>query len=500
MQVSFSKELPLQSQALIILVNDSLAFFDKSFEVDKQCAGALTRAVENSKFKAEKGEFINVIAPNGVEYDNIFIVGVGKEKNLNALVAQNVGGKAFTAIKNSKIQNATLLIEGFSDNSEFAANFAYGFKLKSYSFDKYFVKKKQNDSNDNVVFNELSIILDNFEQSSTEYDKLSKIADGVFLSRDLVTEPPNVLYPESYAEIIKESFNENNVEVKVLGEKQLEKLGCGALLGVGQGSVRESKVVVIEYKGDSSSKENPIAFVGKGVTFDTGGISLKPSKGMEDMKYDMGGSAVVVGLMKALAGRQAKVNAIGIVGLVENMPGANAQRPSDVVTSMSGQTIEVLNTDAEGRLVLADALWYVQESYKPKNIIDLATLTGAIVVALGSEYAGLFSNSDELSEKILNASVTTDEKPWRFPLSEKYDKLLDSPIADMQNISSGRGAGSITAAQFLQRFIKEDVNWAHLDIAGVTWADSDMDLCTKGATGFGVRLLDKMVADEFEAK
>jgi leucyl aminopeptidase len=322
----------------------------------------------------------------------------------------------------------------------------------------------------------------------------------VFLARDVVTEPPNVLYPESYAKIIKNELSKEGVSVKILGEKQMHKLGMGALLGVGQGSERESQMVVMEWKGDKSSKEGPIAFVGKGVTFDTGGISLKSSGGMEDMKYDMGGSASVVGVMKALAARKAKVNAVGIVGLVENMPDGLAQRPSDVVVSMSGQTVAVLNTDAEGRLVLADTLWYCQETYKPHTLVNLATLTGAIVVALANQHAGIFSNSDTLAEKISNAGKETDEKVWRLPLNEQYDKMIDSEIADMQNISSGKGAGSITAAQFLKRFVQEGVEWTHIDIAGMAWADKELDTCPKGATGYGVRLLDRLVKNHYEAK
>ena len=271
----------------------------------------------------------------------------------------------------------------------------------------------------------------------------------------------------------------------------------GALLGVGQGSIRESQLVIMEYNG-GNEKDAPVAFVGKGVTFDTGGISIKPAAGMEDMKYDMGGSAAVVGTMMALAGRKAKVNAVGVIGLVENMPGGNAQRPSDVVNTMSGQTVEVLNTDAEGRLVLADALWYTQVKHKPKLVVNLATLTGAIVIALGEEYAGLFSNNDNLSNKLTKAGTATGERLWRFPMGDEYDKMIDSQIADIQNISAGRGAGSITAAQFLKRFIKDNTPWAHLDIAGVAWTKKDQDICPKGATAFGVRLLDKFVAENYE--
>jgi leucyl aminopeptidase len=329
------------------------------------------------------------------------------------------------------------------------------------------------------------------------FTPLEQISHGVFLARDVVTEPPNELYPASYAKRIKSEFAKLGADVSILNEKQLTKLGMGALLGVGQGSERESHVVVIKYQG-GNKKDAPIAFVGKGVTFDTGGISLKPSGGMEDMKYDMGGSASVVGIMRALAGRKAKVNAVGIVGLVENMPGHNAQRPSDVVTSMSGQTIEVLNTDAEGRLVLADILWYAQEKFKPKTVIDLATLTGAIVIALGNEHAGVFTNDDALADKLSKAGTATGEKVWQFPLNSDYDKLLDSKIADMQNISSGRGAGSITAAQFLQRFIQKGVSWAHIDIAGMAWNSKARDVSPEGASGYGVRLLDQLVAENFE--
>jgi len=316
-----------------------------------------------------------------------------------------------------------------------------------------------------------------------------------------VTEPPNVIYPDSLAKRCKE-LTKLGVKVEVLGEPQMRRLGMWALLGVGQGSIRESRLVVMRWngkRGAKAKKDKPVCFVGKGITFDTGGISLKPAGGMEEMKYDMGGSGVVIGLMKALAGRKAKVNAVGVIALAENMPGSNAQRPSDVVTSMSGQTIEVLNTDAEGRLVLADALHYANTRFKPQFIVDLATLTGAIIVALGSEYAGLFSNNDKLSERLSDAGEEVGELVWRLPQGEVFDKMLKSDIADMKNISGGRGAGSITAAQFLGRFVGK-TPWAHLDIAGVTWTKSDKPLSPKGATAFGVRLLNRLVADYYEAK
>jgi len=320
------------------------------------------------------------------------------------------------------------------------------------------------------------------------------VVEGVYLTRDVVTEPPNVLYPETLAARCKE-LEELGVVVEILNEKKMAKLGMGALLGVGQGSVRESFLVTMRWDGGPKNKA-PVAFVGKGVTFDTGGISLKPGPGMEEMKWDMGGSGTVLGLMKALAGRKAKVNAVGVVGLVENMPDGNAQRPGDVVTSMSGQTIEIHNTDAEGRLVLADALWYTQQEFKPQAMIDLATLTGAILIALGNEYAGLFSNDDTLSAQLISAGQASGEPVWRMPLGDAYDKLLNSDCADMKNIG-GRNAGSITAAQFLQRFVK-DTTWAHLDIAGMAWSSKDRPTVPKGATGYGVRLLDRFVSDVYE--
>jgi leucyl aminopeptidase len=345
----------------------------------------------------------------------------------------------------------------------------------------------------------LSQVLTGAKAAAGFYADLEKLADGIFLTRDLVNEPPNILYPETMAEAC-EKLTALGVEVDVLGEPEMYELGFGALLGVGQGSARESKMVVMRWNGlGKGSKTPPVAFVGKGVTFDTGGISIKPAGGMEEMKWDMGGAGTVIGLMKALAGRKAKVNVVGVVGLVENMPGGNAQRPGDVVTSYSGQTIEVLNTDAEGRLVLADALWYTQKHFKPKFIIDLATLTGAIIVALGTSRAGLFANDNKLADQLFKTGEKTGEEVWRLPLGDVYDKQINSDIADMQNIGRDREAGSITAAQFLQRFVNK-TPWAHLDIAGVAWTKRDGDITPKGATAYGVRLLNQLVADYYEGK
>jgi leucyl aminopeptidase len=317
----------------------------------------------------------------------------------------------------------------------------------------------------------------------------------VFFTRDLVSEPPNILHPEEFAKRARK-LEELGVDVEILGEKEMTKLGMHTLLGVGQGSVRESQLVVMQWKGAKDKGAAPVAFVGKGVTFDTGGISIKPAAGMDAMKYDMGGAGTVTGLMHALAGRKAKVNAIGVIGLVENMPDGNAQRPGDIVKSMSGQTVEILNTDAEGRLVLADALWYTQGRFKPKFMVDLATLTGAIRVSLGLEIAGLFSNNDELAERLIAAGKAEGEELWRMPLNDRFDKMIDSPVADMKNIG-GQFGGSITAAAFLQRFVNK-VPWAHLDIAGTAWAEEARGVTPKGASGYGVRLLNRLVADHYE--
>ena len=374
-------------------------------------------------------------------------------------------------------------------NKDFLNDFIHGIKLKSYHFKKYKSDNKK-DIFEITISNKSK--LKNFDKDK----RYLSLIEGTNLTRDLVSEPGNILHPDEYSKRIK-SLTKYGLKVVVYDEKKLKKLGMNALLGVGQGSIRGSYLVTIEWNG-KKSKNKPVAFVGKGVCFDTGGISLKPAKFMEDMTYDMAGSAVVVGLMKNLALRKAKINAVGVVGLVENMPGGNAQRPGDIVKSYSGKTIEILNTDAEGRLVLADALTFTEKKFKPQFIIDLATLTGAIIVSLGSEYAGLFSNNDRLSNQISDAGKKVDEKVWRMPLNKNYDKLIDSKNADMQNINYVGGAGSTTAAQFLQRFILNKTPWAHLDIAGMAFSKYGGALNSGGATGYGVRLLNKLVEDYYE--
>lgn len=500
MDIIFSALSIPKSGAVVIAVADHLKLSAKAQELDKKTDGAIKRALKAKGFKGNKGEALTLFSPSGLKLDAIILIGLGKEKELDALKLQQIGGKILTTLNAERIKEAAFLVEEGEKSkrgtADIAANLAYGAQLRSYRFDKYRTKEKDDTK---PTLKTLSFLLKSAKDAESEYKTLRKIADGVFLARDVVSEPPNVIYPESYARRIKDELTKLGVEVEILGKDKMAQLGMGALLGVGQGSAKESKLVVMKWNGlKKGSKDQPIAFVGKGVTFDTGGISIKPSAGMEDMKYDMGGSAAVVGLIKALAGRKAKVNAVGVVGLVENMPDGNAQRPSDIVHTMSGQTVEVLNTDAEGRLVLADALWYCQDRFKPKFMIDLATLTGAIVIALGeSSHAGMFSNNDELCKKLSDCGEKVGERVWRFPMGENYDRMIDSKVADMQNISNGRGAGSITAAQFLQRFVN-DTPWAHLDIAGVAWAKKDSELAPEGATAFGVRLLNKLVAEHYE--
>ena len=414
---------------------------------------------------------------------------VSLKKNIRAAELENLGAKLYDLSSDNKHKQYIINTDTFfvkPNNS--VGNFVHGFNLKSYIFDKYKTKKTKKNIN---IF-----ITGKNKPSTKDQIKFKALEEGSFYTRDLVSEPGNILHPDEYAKRLT-SLRKDGLKINIYDEKKLKKLGMNTLLGVGQGSIRGSYLVTIEWKGLKNNSK-PLAFVGKGVCFDTGGISLKPAKFMEDMTYDMAGSAVVVGLMKSLALRKAKINAVGVVGLVENMPGGNAQRPGDIVKSYSGKTVEILNTDAEGRLVLADALSYTEEKFKPKFIVDLATLTGAIIVSLGSEYAGLFSNDDKLSKQLIDAGKNVEEKVWRMPLNKNFDKLIDSKNADMQNINYVGGAGSTTAAQFLQRFILNKTPWAHLDIAGMAFSKYGGALNSSGATGYGVRLLNKLIEDNYE--
>ncbi|MDD3444824.1 MAG: leucyl aminopeptidase [Zavarzinia sp.] len=498
MKIAFAApKLPANGTVAVFVLEDCVPG-PTAQSLDTLTAGALSRAMTASRFKGKRGDVLEVLAPGGLDLGRVLLLGIGKPSALDVLGAQGLGSTLAAKLGATGEEGATLMVdapEGLAlPIADLAAQIAYGALLRSYRFDKYHTKKKDEDK---PALKKLTVAVEGEAAAKKAFASLEKIADGVFFTRDLVSEPANVIYPESLAKQCK-SLEKLGIEVDVLGEAQMRKLGMGALLGVGQGSARESQLVVMQWKG-GKAKEAPVAFIGKGVTFDTGGISIKPAAGMEEMKWDMGGAGTVIGLMKALAGRKARANVIGVVGLVENMPSGTAQRPGDVVTSMSGQTIEVINTDAEGRLVLADALWYCQDRFKPRLMIDLATLTGAIIIALGHEYAGMFSNSDELAEKLTVAGKATGEGVWRMPLGDAYDKQINCDVADMQNTGQDRSGGSITAAQFLQRFVN-DLPWAHLDIAGTAWSKKERPTVPRGGTGWGVRLLDRFVADNYEGK
>jgi leucyl aminopeptidase len=460
----------------------------------------LAKAAEITGFKGKKDQFVDLIAPQGLNFARVILAGTDKIASFGQEDWLNLGGSVRGLLTGKEAPAAHIFLESADGKiaGADAASFALGALLRGYKFKKYKSKaKKKNgaEANDRSL-KKIVIHCDDPKAANQAFVSARAILDGVTLARDLVNEPANILGPAEFAARAK-ALTKSGVRVEVLGLKALQKLGMNALLAVGQGSEKPSHVVVMQWRGAGPKGGAPIALVGKGVTFDTGGISLKPAAGMEDMKGDMGGAACVVGLMQALAERKAKVNAVGIIGLVENMPSGRAQRPGDVVTAMSGQTIEVLNTDAEGRMVLADCLWYVQERFKPKAIVDLATLTGAVMVALGKEHAGLFSNNDELSGWLTEAGNVTGERLWRLPLGPKYDKMIDSKVADMKN-TGGKWGGSISAAQFLQRFIKDGTPWAHLDIAGTAMSSVDSEINRSWGSGFGVRLLDRLISDHYE--
>ena len=445
----------------------------------------------NKTIKSNKTKKNDIISFNLNSDQKIILIKI--KKNQTPTDNEKKGANFYNFIKSNLLTNLTFLDKNIyeiqSKNKSFIDEFLHGLQIKSYEFDKYKTKKEIIDINIVISFTKKI-------PSTNKNNRFFSLLEGTNFTKDLVSEPGNILHPDEYARRILK-LKKIGLKIKVYNKNQLKKLGMGALLGVGQGSIRGSYLVTMEWNG-IKSKSKPLAFVGKGVCFDTGGYSLKPARFMEDMTYDMAGSAAVVGLMKTLALRKAKTNAVGVVGLVENMVSGNAQRPGDIVKSYSGKTIEVLNTDAEGRLVLADALTFTEKKYKPKFIIDLATLTGAIIVSLGSEYAGLFSNDDKLSKQLLDVGEKVDEKLWRMPLHKNFDKLMNSKNADMQNINYVGGAGSTTAAQFLQRFILNKTPWAHLDIAGMAFSKYGGALNSGGATGYGVRLLNKLIEDYYE--
>ena len=492
LKITFQKDAP--KTVLCVGVHENTPLTCDASCSDKTISDLLTKAIENSSFKGKLSQCLSVFTPAG---QRLILIGLGpkeaKEKGNREVYWQKIGSAISSVLACVGCAEASVDIHGEAEDDSFVLpNIALGALLRSWRFEKYFTKKEPEEL---FRLKKVTFQTSTLEAVEKAFTPLAIVAEGVFLTRTLVTEPANVVNPATLA-LAAVGLQKAGVTVEILDEAELKKLGMGGILGVGQGSAHDSKLAVMRWEGGQKG-EAPLAFVGKGVTFDTGGISLKPHSNMDEMKDDMGGAGVVIGLMQTLALRKAKVNCVGVIAIVENMPSGSAMRPGDILTSYSGQTIEVLNTDAEGRLILADALWYAQDRFKPKLMIDLATLTGAMVVCLGKERAGLFATDDGLAEKLLKAGDNVDELLWRLPLDDIYDKEINSPIADMKNIGSGRGAGSITAAKFLQRFVN-NVPWAHLDIAGVTLMDKDIPFAAKGATAFGVRLLNRFVADNYE--
>ncbi len=503
MNVSFSKAPKLKTTTAILLVGDGGHLTDKGKALDKETKGTISHFIKTSPhFTGKAGQVTVLPGPQKFRFTRIVLLGMGKPEKLDIDEITAMGGRFQNHLAPLKFESAQFIGDGFKafkavSADEAAAHFAAGFVLRSYGFDKYKSKDKQ----DKVAKGlKVEFVLDAAVKAASLFKHQKAVAEGVFFARDLVNEPPNILYPASFAARVKSELAPLGIKVEVLDEKKMTQLGFKAHLAVGMGSIRPPRVVVLHWQGrPAKTAGKPIAFVGKGVTFDTGGINLKPSDGMADMKMDMGGAAAVVGLFKALAIRKAKVNAVGIIGLAENMPSDRSYRPSDVIGSLSGKTIEVLNTDAEGRLVLADALTYIQKKHDPKFVIDLATLTGAIMIALGHEYCGAFVNDDRLWSQMQAASKVTGEKLWRMPLDEAFKNSMKGSISDVQNLSTmGRYGGACSAAGFLSHFVDEKRVWAHMDIAGTAWVNRDTPLASRHATGFGVRVLNQLVADNYE--
>ncbi|MBI3706029.1 MAG: leucyl aminopeptidase [Rhizobiales bacterium] len=489
---------PLKAPAkgvLIVFCDDALKFGPATRKAIAPAADFVSRAAKTERFTGKSGSALELILPEGLKVARLVVIGTGKIAELKPKDILKLGGVAMGRLPASA-NDGTIFAE-FVDvalGAEQAADLAQGVRLRAYAFDRYKTKKKDDEQRKGAV--SMTLAVGDVAAVRQAYAARAAVGDGVLLARDLVNEPANVLYPEEFARRAQ-ALRKVGVAVEVLELKALKKLGMNALVGVGLGSWRESRVVVMRWNGGKKG-EAPVAFIGKGVCFDTGGISIKPAASMEDMKGDMAGAACVTGLMQALAARKARVNAVGVIGLVENMPDGNAQRPGDIVKSMSGQTIEIINTDAEGRLVLADVIWYCAQRFKPKFMIDLATLTGAIIVALGQEYAGLFANDDKLAERLSKAGEATGELVWRMPLAKEYDKMIDSKFADMKNTGGSRYGSAITAAQFIKRFVDDKTPWAHLDIAGTGFDSRQTDVNKSWASGWGVRLLDRLVKDYYE--
>jgi len=481
---------------LVVFCDDRLGFGPATRKALAATGDLVARAAKAERFAGKAGSAIELVMPEGLKLPRLLVIGTGKATELKAKDFLKFGGIAMGKLP-AGASEATILAElpdGAMSAAQ-AADVAQGVRLRAYAFNRYKTKRKDDERRAAAT---VSVAVSDVAAARAAFAAREAVADGVDTARDLVNEPPNVLYPEEFARRAA-ALKKFGVVVEVLDRKAMTKIGMGALLGVGQGSARESRTVVMRWNGGKKG-EAPVAFIGKGVCFDTGGISIKPAAGMEDMKGDMAGAACVVGLMQALAKRKAKVNAVGVIGVVENMPDGNAQRPGDIVTSLSGQTIEIINTDAEGRLVLADVLWYTAKRFSPKFMVNLATLTGAIIVALGHEYAGMFANDDKLAERLTEAGQETGEVVWRMPLGPEYDKQIDSKFADVKNTAGSRAGGAITAAQFIQRFIADKTPWAHLDIAGTGFDSRQNDINKSWGSGWGVRLLDRLVSEWYEQK
>jgi len=480
---------------LVVFCDDQLNFGSQTAKAVAGAGDLVRRAAKAEGFTGKRGTVLGLPVPHGLSIARLVVVGLGKTGKGEPGEFVNLGGTAMGKVPNAA-RDVSIFAElpGRTLDAEQAADLGLGIQLRAYSFDRYKTKAKEGE--EKPASKKISIAVADVAATRKAFAAREALAEGIVMARDLVNEPANVLYPKEFARRAAE-LKKQRVAVEVLDVAAMKKLGMNALLGVGQGSRHDSRLVVMRWNGGKKGAA-PVGFVGKGVCFDTGGISIKPASGMEDMKGDMAGAACVVGLMYALARRKAKVNAVGVIGLVENMPDGNAQRPGDIVTSMSGQTIEIINTDAEGRLVLADALWYTATRFKPKFMVDLATLTGAIIVALGHENAGLFSNDDDLAKRLTDAGRETGELVWRMPLAKEYDKLIDSKFADLKNTGAGRWGGAITAAQFLQRFVADKTAWAHLDIAGTAFDSRQTEINKSWGSGWGVRLLDRLVADHYE--
>jgi leucyl aminopeptidase len=489
MQIRFADARPSGDYALVLPVAGKDRSALASLGPAQQ---AVTGALDRQRFDGEAASVSEQFIDDRGAVRRLLVVGLGSVSDAGES-AEKLGGTAAARLLTSGEKTAVIDVGALALDADATARVALAAALRSWRLDRYRTRLKDNLK---PTLAEIVVVGGPSDAQQRYNARWAPVVEGVSLTRELVTEPANILYPESFVQRVRAALDGTGVEIDVLDRAQMEKLGMGALLGVAQGSARDARLMVLKWNGGASGGQ-PTAFVGKGVTFDTGGISIKPAAGMEAMKWDMGGAGAVAGAIKALALRKAKANVVGICGMVENMPGGNAQRPGDVVTTLSGQTVEVINTDAEGRLVLADAVAYVQRTCKPGTIIDLATLTGAILVSLGREWAGLFSNDEKLASALLEAASETGDKLWRMPLGEPFDRMIDSPIADMKNVGPREG-GSITAAQFIKRFIENGVKWAHIDMAGKAWAEKAGSTYDKGATGYGVRLLDQYVADQLE--